>query len=289
MVVIYILSYLPMWVLYRLSDVLAWISYRLYRRKLVEFNLRSAFPDASDLEIRKITRGFYRNLSDMAVEVIKMPRLSLNQLQGKVTYLPSDARDEMRNQKGPAICFTLHLSNWEFLGATYGAGYSGIGATVYKRLKNRKMDEHMIQIRSAYGAEVVEMKKSLRAFVNRTDPIRIGTLADQSPPRGNRGKVWSTFFGMETPFYKGISAMPYMTQYPCYFISIHRESRGNYSVETVKMGDPPYEKGNQKMLLKYIECCEDVISRYPEQYLWSHNRWKYKPDENEEIIKFSES
>ncbi len=60
--------------LYCISDALAWLLHSVvrYRRKVVDANLRSSFPDKTDAEIRLITRRFYRFLSDYFMETVKL-------------------------------------------------------------------------------------------------------------------------------------------------------------------------------------------------------------------------
>ena len=71
---VYLLSLLPMWVHYRLSDLMFVIIYHIarYRKKVVEKNLRNAFPEKSWLERKRIERKFYRFFCDYMVENVKL-------------------------------------------------------------------------------------------------------------------------------------------------------------------------------------------------------------------------
>ncbi|MDD6228906.1 MAG: acetyltransferase, partial [Bacteroidales bacterium] len=62
--VIYPLSLLPLGVLYGLADVTAWLARVVvrYRRKVIMDNLRHAFPDRSEAELKRICHRFYRFL-----------------------------------------------------------------------------------------------------------------------------------------------------------------------------------------------------------------------------------
>src|SRR5687768_9746144 len=83
-----LLSRLPFRALYALSDFLFFISFFVvkYRRKLVWKNLKKSFPDKSDDELKKIEKAFYRNLSDYAVEMLKLITISKEELRKRVVF-----------------------------------------------------------------------------------------------------------------------------------------------------------------------------------------------------------
>src|SRR5579863_6874037 len=71
---LYLLSLLPMRVLYLLSDGIYGLVYYVfgYRRKVVMDNLRQAFPEKTEAERVRIAKKFYHNFIDSFVEVIKL-------------------------------------------------------------------------------------------------------------------------------------------------------------------------------------------------------------------------
>ena len=79
------ISWLPFSLLYGLSDILFFIFYYLfpYRRKVVLQNLRSAFPEKLEAEIRKIEKEFYRHFCDVLVETIKLFSASQNAIESR--------------------------------------------------------------------------------------------------------------------------------------------------------------------------------------------------------------
>src|SRR6516225_7593086 len=84
---LYLLSLLPMRVLYLLSDFVFCILYYVigYRRKIVLDNLRHAFPEKPEAERIRIAKKFYRNFIDSFVEVIKLITASESWLKKRFT------------------------------------------------------------------------------------------------------------------------------------------------------------------------------------------------------------
>ena len=75
---LYLLSLLPFPVIYLLSDFIYFLLYYVfgYRKETVTKNLRIAFPEKSDAEIKKITKRVFHNLTDTFIEIIKFISMS---------------------------------------------------------------------------------------------------------------------------------------------------------------------------------------------------------------------
>jgi len=83
----YLLSLLPMRMLYIISDGIYLVVYYIigYRKKEVMQNLEIAFPEKSDAERVKIARAFYHNLLDSFIETIKLVSASRRFLEKRIT------------------------------------------------------------------------------------------------------------------------------------------------------------------------------------------------------------
>ncbi len=75
---LYLLSLLPFPVIYLLSDFIYFLMYYVfgYRKETVIKNLRIAFPEKSDEEIKKISKRVFHNLTDTFIEIIKFISMS---------------------------------------------------------------------------------------------------------------------------------------------------------------------------------------------------------------------
>src|SRR6478672_7375587 len=113
--IFYLLSLLPMPVLYGISDFAFWIIFRVagYRKKVVMNNLDIAFPEKTREEKLKIAAGFYRNLTDTFIETIKLvsasDRFIKKHVSGDFTIL------KQLQAKGRKCQVHLgHNFNWEY-------------------------------------------------------------------------------------------------------------------------------------------------------------------------------
>ena len=83
-----ILSYLPFWMLYLLSDFMYLMIFYVvgYRRQLVMKNLRMAFQEKTEQELKAIRRQFYHWFCDYIVETIKLLTISNEQMLRHIEF-----------------------------------------------------------------------------------------------------------------------------------------------------------------------------------------------------------
>ena len=76
-----------------------------------------------------------------------------------------------------------------------------------------------------------------------------------------------------------LNFIPKLTNSVVYFASMKREVRGFYSVKFYLISKPPYDKKTE-ILLDYVQKIESLIKKRPDEWLWSHKRWKLIGDKN---------
>ena len=272
-----ILAKLPFPVLYVLSDVLSFLAYHVirYRRKTVYSNLKNCFPEKSDKEIRGIARAFYTNLSDVVVEMVKSLDLDIETIRKRVVFNDKHILNDYLNQGKPVFCMAAHLCNWEWILYGFHANFNFHADPVYKPLSNKKFDKLMLENRARFGANPIPKDNAAREIVKRRNsPRAFALVADQVPGR-NTEKYWAEFLGRETAFYVGTEQLAGLVKSPVAFFGIRRVKRGHYEIDTIKLGEPPYEKGTHRITERYVRELEKYILQSPSDWLWSHKRWKY--------------
>ncbi len=283
--VLKLVSRLPFSFWYFLSDLLYFPAKKFYRRKVVLENLYSVFPEKSKEEVNKIADGFYRNFCDLIVELFKSLTISKERMRELSVFENPEILDQHPNPDKEILMYSIHNANWEWLALGASAGSDYPCSPIVHVQSSEFADQFMRIIRSRFDGVAIPKSSAARFIIrNKQEKINIGILADQSPPH-NQSKHWVNFMGKETPFINGLSQLPYFTQLPCYFARVRRLKRGRYTIKMVKIGDPPYEKGDLSVLKKYVKECEALIRSDPTQYLWSHRRWKYSREGNEELVK----
>src|SRR4051812_25626775 len=83
----YALSLLPFWVLYGMADFFCLILFDIvgYRKEVVANNLRNAFPEKTEEELKRIRRRFFRCFMQNWVETIKLLSISKSAINKRIT------------------------------------------------------------------------------------------------------------------------------------------------------------------------------------------------------------
>ena len=148
----WIITLLPLTVLYLFSDLLYLILYHIvsYRRKVVAINLKNSFPEKTDEERRTIEKKFYRHLSDLIVETLKGTHLSKASQRKRFTYSNLEIIDKLREEKRDIVAVLGHYNNWEWPTLLpYYLKYKTI--IIYKPLQNKYFNNFVNNHRSEYG------------------------------------------------------------------------------------------------------------------------------------------
>ena len=99
--------------------------------------------------------------------------------------------------------------------------------------------------------------------------------ADQSPSKPEKA-IWVDFLNQKTAFLDGPERHARLRDIPVLFVDIQRVKRGFYTLEISVNSAHPTETAVGEITRTYAHKLEEVIRAKPENWLWSHRRWKYK-------------
>jgi len=271
-------SILPFRLLYRLSDMLSFLFFHFfkYRCKVIETNLQNAFPQKSSKEIKRIMRGFYRNFCDVLLESIKGLTMSQKALLNRFQYLNPEIFDDLFEAGQSAILVGSHFANWEWGALSFPHCVKHKVAGVFKPLSNQYLDRYFNRKRKQWGLQLVSMTQAGRALVQlKNEPNIFVFLADQTPV-DVRNAHWLSFFNQDTPFLHGVDKIARRTGYPVYFFDIQRVNRGRYEVTFSELCQNSKRTEKGEITKRFAARLEKIIRKQPENWLWSHRRWKRK-------------
>ena len=285
-VFIKLLALLPFRLLYMLSDIIFPIVYYLieYRKKVVFQNLKNAFPNKPEQEIKQIARRFYRHFCDMTFETLKMSRMRMTDFGEKMKITNAEIVNRYFDEGKSVLVLTAHYNNWEW-GCSLPAVMKHKTIAVYRPLKDKEFDRFMNKNRSIGDIEMVKddqiLKRLLKAKSN-GELVLTWLAADQTPPSFH--KNWYYFLNQEALFFPGPAVISKKFNQPVFYQHIEKITRGKYISTYELLIENPYELSETEITKIYIKRMEEIIRKKPEYYLWSHRRWKHKrpPDVNSE-------
>lgn len=270
------LARLPFGWLYLLSNFLFIVVYHVvgYRRKVVFENLKKAFPEKTENEIRQLSKRFYRHFSDLTFEVIKMGNMNAADFKKRVDVKNTDLLHQFYEQKRSLVTLTMHFNNWEWSSClTLYVKHKPFA--VYKPLHNEKFNNYLNRNRSKMGAEMIPNNQVLRRIIRARENDELFFLwlaGDQTPPWYHT--FWLRFFNQEALFYPGPASISRRFNYPVIFQKTIKKSRGKYETSFEVLFENPKDYSEAQIMKAYIRKMEETIREQPAHYLWSHKRWK---------------
>jgi Kdo2-lipid IVA lauroyltransferase/acyltransferase len=272
----YLLSLLPMRILYIISDVIYLIVYHVvgYRKKVVMQNLEIAFPEISNEQRVKIAKAFYHNLLDSFIETIKLVSASQHFLEKRVTA-NWEILDPLFKTGRSCQVHLGHTFNWEWGHHVLGSRTKYQVVVVYMPLTNAAMEKLMYHLRVRHGNKFIAAGNMSREKETLKDSqYLLGLVADQSP--GNlTNAYWMNFFGRPTGFVSGPEKGARAGNLPVLFTHIVKPKRGFYHGHFEVACENPNTLKEGELTLLYARYMEKVIRKNPEMWLWSHRRWKH--------------
>ena len=273
---LYLVSLLPFFILYRISDFAAFIIYHFvkYRRDVVFNNLDIAFPEKTKLEKIKIAKQFYRNITDTFIETIKLLSLSDRRFQ-KMASINLDEVIELA-KKGKSIQFHGgHQFNWELANLLIAQKMNIPFVGVYLKINNKAINKIFYDLRSKTGTILVathEFKSKMHQLLNQQ--YSIGLAADQNAP-DPANAFWLNFFNKPVPFVTGPDKGAIKNNTAVVFVKLVKVKRGKYQFVTSIVVEDAAKMKEGDLTKLYRNFLEETIFNQPDNYLWSHRRWKW--------------
>ncbi len=185
--------------------------------------------------------------------------------------------------RGQSIILSgCHYNNWEYTGITMPPTFHGTAVTAYKPISNKLMDAYVNGTRERTGMVMVDMEGTFGAMRQREReglPSVFILLADQSPS-SRKSAHWVDFLGQETASLPGVDVLARKFNFPVLFYEVRRLRRGFYEVEFFEICADPASAQPTEITQAFARKLEQIIRRQPENWLWSHKRWKMKQVED---------
>jgi len=275
----------PFWWLYLKSDLAYFLVYHVahYRRKVVRQNLLRSFPEKDVKAIQTIERHFYRNLCDLFVEAPKMTRMGPEGYRNRITITNPEIVQQLYERKKNVFYAIPHSGNWEWFGKMIPEMTPHNGLAIYKRVKNAAFEQLMLYMRTKdCDLEMIESNSVLRRLMQLRDKQNAVLMMADQTSHGLDSDYWNVFLHQDTCWFTGIERIAKKLDYAVVFVDMRRQGRGRYVVSFEVVADDPKSAADGEIMEKYVRCVERFIEANPDNWLWSHRRWKHQRPQTKE-------
>lgn len=276
---IMLLGLIPFFLIYPFSDLMFWVLYGIlgYRRKVVNDNLSKCFPNLDKMSLKRLVKLSYKNLTDILVEGIKGFTMTRKQILKRHKVLNPEILEPFKAAGKSIITLPSHYGNWEWGSLSPGLyirDYKIIA--FYKPLTNPYADRFMRKNRSRTGTVLASIYTTTRTFENQSKEMTAYIMAADQSPSNSKSSIWVDFLGRKTAFLHGPEKHATRFNIPVFFVDIQRVKRGYYTLELCLIAENPAELEPGEITRRYAHKLEEAIIKKPENWLWSHRRWKLK-------------
>lgn len=278
---LYLISLLPLRLLYLVADVVFFLLYYVtrYRRRVVDENLQNAFPEKSKKERDDICKQYFKYLADMLAEDVKLLTISPGEVVKRVQVHNTGLVNQAFAGGQSVIGVLGHYGNWELGALRFSQLFTQRRIIVYKPLNNKFFNNVAIKLRSRFGATLVSMKQTLRKLAEYRDERTITVMVGDQTPARPEVTYFTRFLNQPTAVFLGVEKLAKLTNSVVVFCDIRRIKRGYYECTFVPMFASPRLTAEHEITNAHVQYLEKVIRHQPQYWLWSHRRWKFKPQD----------
>lgn len=256
------------------------------RSDTVRRNLRIAFPDWREAERRRVAERSFGHLGRSLVEFCTHPQLDDAALRGLAEFVGFEHAEAARaaSPGGGFICLTGHVGSWELLLAMMAAWGFPI-SVVHRARENPLLEGLVAELRGRRGVEPLPRGSAARAALRALRRGRVVAMTlDQNAPRSEG--VFVPFFGRLACTRDGPIRLAMRTGMPVVPVFVRRLPDGlrhRVTVHPAEFLEPAAEGESEDARIRtHLErmtaLVEDAIRAAPEQWTWTHRRWRTQPE-----------
>ena len=241
-------------------------------KKLIENNIRKAIPNLDSKELKKIVNNMWGNYGRILSEYVFIKDFRESKSEDIIQVEGQEILDQIKKDKEPVIFISGHFNNFELMAMHIEK--SGINlAAIYRPLNNKFLNFVIEKIRKSYICKkqikkgISGTKQLLSFFKNGTS---IALMIDQRVSQGIR----SNFFKHEA--YTTTIPAQFVKKFKCKVVPIYiqRIKDVNFKISVSKPLEYSEDESIASITLDLNNLLEKMILKNPEQWIWSHNRWK---------------
>ena len=246
----------------------------LFRSKKISHNnLSLALPNINKIERDKIINNMWANYGKIFSEYMIIKKFRLNpKFSRKIIVENQEELEKIKSQKKPVIFISGHFNNFELMAMHLEKSDIDLAA-VYRPLNNKFLNPIMERIRKKYICKK-QIKKGISGTKELLKEFKRGTsialMVDQRVSEG----IKSNLFGKEA-LTTTIPAQ-FIKKFNASVVPIHIERLVDDTFklkiqESIKFSN---DKTVNEITQKLNNVLEKMIITNPDQWTWTHNRWK---------------
>tara|TARA_B110000240_G_scaffold197228_1_gene251781 strand:+ start:3496 stop:4356 length:861 start_codon:yes stop_codon:yes gene_type:complete len=254
------------------SQILKKIGPLFRSKKLIEQNILKAFPNINEGDLKKICNNMWGNYGRILSEYVFLKNFRKSDSKSNLEIVGQNFLEKIKNEGKPVIFISGHFNNFELMAMHIEK--SGVKlAAIYRPLNNKFLNFIMEKTRKENICKNQIKKgiagtRQLLSFFKKNHSIAL--MVDQRVSQG----IKSNFF--EHKAYTTTIPAQFAKKFNCEIVPIYIEriNKINFKLTINKPILYPNNKSIEDITLNLNQIIEKMILKNPDQWIWSHNRWK---------------
>ena len=241
-------------------------------KKVIKENIQNFNPNLNKKLLKKFIEEMWGNYGRIFAEYMFIKDFKLNKLNNHLKVNGIEYLKEIKEKNKPVVFVSAHFNNFELMAMEIEKSGVSVGA-VYRPLNNVFLNKTMEKIRKNYICKI-QIKKGLSGLRDILKIFRnnysIAMMIDQRVTEGLK----INFFNK--PAYTTSIPAQLVKKFKCPIVTVHIERKNKIDFE-LTFSKPIYFENSENLesISKKLNLwLEKMISKNPEQWIWTHNRWK---------------
>ena len=238
--------------------------------KIIDINLTTFKKDLTKHEKNKIASNMWNNYGKTFIEYIFLGYFNKN--KNHIKILGEENIKALIETNNPAIFISGHFANFELMSMEITKRNIKL-ATIYRPLNNFFLNPFMEFLRKKYVCKN-QIKKGIKGVREAIEFIKsktsIALMIDQRLSEGEK----VNFFGKPALTTTLPAQLSMKYNLPIIPVFIQRTEDDNFIIEFFKEINSNKFKDKAILTKKLNETLESMIIKNPNQWIWTHNRWK---------------
>ncbi len=242
----------------------------LKSKKVIHQNLHTFEEKISELKKETIISSMWKNYGMTFIEYVFLKYLRKN--VSHIEIFGDENLEKLIKDNKKVIFVSGHFSNFELMSMEITKKKIKL-ATIYRPLNNFFLNPFMEYLRKKYVCKK-QIKKGINGVRETIEFIKtdhsIALMIDQRVTEGEK----IPFFGKPAYTTTLPAQLSLKFNLPIVPVFIERKRNDFYKLEFLKEINPQDFKNKFELSKKLNEILEELITRNPNEWIWTHNRWK---------------
>ena len=241
-------------------------------KKKIKLNIKKALPESEEKNIELIIQKMWKNYGRILSEYIFIKNFRNSKYKKFLEINGQEILDEIKASREPVVFISGHFNNFELMAMQIEK--SGIDlAAIYRPLNNIFLNKIMenIRIKHICRKQIKKGKAGARELLELfKNNYSIALMIDQRLSES----IKIDFFGQEA----STTTLPAQItkKFGCKIVPIYIERKNEIYFKMTINKPITFKKEStvEEITLKLNKWLEKMILANPEQWIWSHDRWK---------------